>query len=142
VIEHIPEDTSVLAEMREALRPRGGALIAVPQHPYLWSSVDELSLHQRRYRRGELETKARAAGFDVVATTSFNAVLLPLAFVSRFRGRFAEGGNRTDLSAVEIRPPQIVNSLLRVVLEAEVALTLLGIRWPAGTSRIVVLRRV
>src|SRR6185369_13953436 len=83
VIEHIPEDEDVLREMYSAIVPGGGAIIAVPQHPFLWSSFDEVSHHQRRYARGELERKALAAGFRVEWSNSYNAVLMPLMLVKR-----------------------------------------------------------
>jgi len=55
VIEHIPEDETVLRAMRTCLRPGGGAIVTVPQHPWLWSPFDDAAHHCRRYRRGELE---------------------------------------------------------------------------------------
>ena len=55
VIEHIEDDEMVLQAMHGALRKRGGIVVAVPQHPALWSAADEMAHHVRRYRRGELE---------------------------------------------------------------------------------------
>ncbi len=54
VIEHIEEDTAALTQMYQALKPGGGLLITVPQHRFLWSAVDEMSYHKRRYHRNEL----------------------------------------------------------------------------------------
>ena len=61
VLEHVAEDERVLHELYRALRPGGGVLLSVPQHQFLWSKSDEISLHKRRYRRGELESKCRKA---------------------------------------------------------------------------------
>src|SRR5256885_5971524 len=55
VIEHIAEDEAVLCELRGATRPGGGVIIAVPQHPWMWSRADDVAFHQRRYAKGELE---------------------------------------------------------------------------------------
>jgi hypothetical protein len=52
--------------MSEAARPGGGVILAVPQHPFLWSDFDEKAHHVRRYRRGELEQKTEKAGMRVV----------------------------------------------------------------------------
>src|ERR1700728_3003871 len=38
VLEHIEDDAAVLLEMHRALRADGGILLAVPQHPSLWSA--------------------------------------------------------------------------------------------------------
>ena len=54
VLEHIEDDNEVLLAMHRALRCGGGIVLAVPQHPWLWSKTDEVAHHKRRYRRGEL----------------------------------------------------------------------------------------
>jgi SAM-dependent methyltransferase len=53
VIEHIDEDRDVLKEMYDAVRPGGGILLTVPQHAWLWSEVDNISFHKRRYKRSD-----------------------------------------------------------------------------------------
>ena len=64
VIEHIADDEAVLRGMRAAMRRGGGVILAVPQHPWLWSLADEMAYHERRYRVGELEIKLRRNGFE------------------------------------------------------------------------------
>ena len=49
VIEHIKEDKLVLSRLSRALKKGGVLLITVPQHRWLWSSVDEYACHVRRY---------------------------------------------------------------------------------------------
>jgi SAM-dependent methyltransferase len=139
VIEHIADDEGVLRGMRAATRNGGGTIIAVPQHPWLWSQADDLAHHQRRYRRGELETKLRRNGFEVLFSSSFTALLLPLMAASRLMG----GANKQDDDRFrEFRLNPHVNRLFTAILRAEVAMTLAGCRWPAGGSRIVVARAV
>jgi SAM-dependent methyltransferase len=137
VIEHIAEDEAVLEQIHRALLPGGGFLVAVPQHPRLWSEIDDLSFHQRRYRRGELESKLRATNFEVLYSTSYTALLLPLMIASRL---FA-GKNRQDVGCREFDIDPKLNAAMRFVLQGEVALTLRGISWPAGGSRVVVARK-
>jgi SAM-dependent methyltransferase len=139
VLEHIEDDQAALREMHRALKPGGGAMIAVPQHPRLWSASDELAHHQRRYRRGELEQKLSAAGFEVVFSSSYIVLLLPMLIVNRFLPPRRE----KDRSALdrEMQLAPSVNSMLGAITSAEVALTLAGARWPVGGSRIVVARR-
>jgi SAM-dependent methyltransferase len=138
VIEHIADDEAVLRGLRAATPTGGGTIIAVPQHPWLWSRADEIAHHQRRYRRGELEEKLQRCGFEVLFSSSFTALLLPPMAASRLIG----AGNKTDDVFHEFKLNPRVNRLFTAVLRAEVRLTLAGMRWPAGGSRIVVGRAV
>jgi SAM-dependent methyltransferase len=139
VIEHIADDEGVLRGMRAATRTGGGTIIAVPQHPWLWSHADDISHHQRRYRRGELEAKLRRNGFEVLFSSSFTALLLPLMAASRLIGR----DSKTDDDVLgEFTLNRRVNAMFIAVLRAEIRMTLAGWRWPAGGSRIVVGRAV
>jgi SAM-dependent methyltransferase len=138
VIEHIADDEAVLRGLRAATETGGGTIVAVPQHPWLWSRADEIAHHERRYRRGELEMKLRRNGFEVLFSSSFTALLLPLMAASRLKPR----GKEADADVYEFGLNPAVNQLLLWMLRAEVRLTLAGIRWPAGGSRVVVGRAV
>ena len=141
VIEHIAEDAAVLAAMRQATRSGGGAIISVPQHPWLWSTADDLAYHQRRYKRGELEAKLVAAGYEIAASSSYTALLLPLMTASRLKARLMPSAGTQDVNR-EFAVNPAVNGLFKALLRAEVRLTLAGMRWPAGGSRVVVARAV
>jgi hypothetical protein len=65
--------------------------------------------------------------------------LLPLMVVSRMAGRGQQ--SRDDPNREFILNPKI-NGLFTAILRAEVRLTLAGLNWPAGGSRIVVGRAV
>jgi SAM-dependent methyltransferase len=135
VIEHIEEDEAVLRGIHASLRPGGGLVVAVPQHPSLWSKADEIAHHVRRYRRGELEAKFRRNGFEVLFSSSYTALLLPLFAASRLR-------KARDDDPYEFAVDPLVNRTLLKTLQAEVRLTLAGMRWPLGGSRVVVGRAV
>ena len=139
VIEHIVEDEDVLRSAYRALRTGGGMVISVPQHPWLWSTADEVAYHERRYKRGEMEQKLVKNGFRVVFSTSFCSTLLPMMIASRFmeRRRQKSGGEQA-MSDIEAKPPAVINTILKAVLQAEVSSILAGIRYPAGGSRVVV----
>jgi SAM-dependent methyltransferase len=136
VLEHIAEDEVVLRQMHQALVPGGGVIVTVPQHPALWSAADDLAFHVRRYRRGEMETKLNAAGFRVVRSTSFTALLLPLFALSRLAKRKAT--SMQEFTEQEFKISPIVNSILLAATQLEVSMTLAGVSWPAGGSRVVV----
>ena len=137
VIEHIEDDIAVLRAVHAALKPNGVLIGSVPQHKFLWSSYDEVGRHFRRYGMPELRHKLEKTGFRVVETTSFNALLLPLLWLSRTRSVKNEA-NVLD----ELRIGFVANQLLAAVLALEFELVKLGVRWPAGGSRIFVARRI
>jgi SAM-dependent methyltransferase len=138
VLEHIEEDEAVLTAMRLALRRDGGILLAVPQHPILWSRDDERALHVRRYRRGELDRKVRDAGFTILFSGSFNTLLLPLMAASRWMSSKTETGADSELPWREFDLPDLINRFFKGVLQLEISLTLSGLRFPVGGSRVIV----
>ena len=93
--------------IRAATQTGGGTIIAVPQHPWLWSRADDIAYHQRRYRRGELEAKLRRNGFEVLFSSSFTALLLPLMAASRLRqpGSEQDDGDRPRVHVEPSRQP-------------------------------------
>jgi SAM-dependent methyltransferase len=137
VLEHVDEDDHTLAQLFQATRPGGGLLVSVPQHPWLWSAVDEFSRHRRRYRAGELATKVRAAGYRVVRTTSFVSLLLPVVALSRLRDR-----RKVDYDpATEYRLPRALERVFAGTMSVERKLISAGVSLPAGSSLLMVARR-
>jgi 2-polyprenyl-3-methyl-5-hydroxy-6-metoxy-1,4-benzoquinol methylase len=78
VLEHIEDDGAALARYFQILEPGGALLVKVPAHKFLYGTVDEASLHFRRYARAELRTKLEATGFVVEKIHHMNmAATLP-----------------------------------------------------------------
>lgn len=87
VLEHIEDDVAVLRTCHEKMKPGGRILIYVPAFPVLYSSMDKLVGHCRRYTRSDLAEKMRLAGFEVfrneyVDSAGFLASLLFKVFGS------------------------------------------------------------
>jgi len=137
VLEHIPDDGAALEEIHAVLQPGGLLLLTVPQHPWLWSSVDEYSGHQRRYTAAELRAKLRAARFEIVWMTSFVTLLLPALLASRRAARVRE----TLDPVSELRLPRSVDFAFDKVMALERTLIRWGICLPVGGSLLVVSRR-
>jgi SAM-dependent methyltransferase len=138
VLEHIDEDDTVLAEMFRATRRGGGILLTVPQHPWLWSSVDAHARHKRRYTRRQLVEKVVRAGFTLGRATSFVSLLLPAMLVSRLWRR---AGGRSGDPLPELAVGRITNAVLSHILGLERALIARGISFPAGGSLLMVARK-
>jgi SAM-dependent methyltransferase len=139
VLEHIEDDTLVLAQAHRALKPGGGLMLTVPQHRFLWSRYDEHAHHVRRYEAAEIAEKVTRAGFRTVMTTSFVSLLLPLLAWSR-RARPAPQGNYDVLA--DLRVGMVVNAVLETVLAGERALIRCGLRFPAGGSRLLLAQKI
>jgi SAM-dependent methyltransferase len=136
VLEHIDEDEIVLNEMYKALKPRGGIILTVPQHPWLWSYQDEAACHVRRYTAEDIRRKVMDAGFDIVRMTSFVFFLLPFMWVSRklTRRKFSD-----PLAELKIGTP--LNEIFKVVMKLEEMVIELGVDFPAGGSLLIVAKK-
>jgi len=132
VLEHIEEDDMVIKQMYAALKPLGGLVLTVPQHPILWSGADDSACHVRRYEMTELQNKLKNAGFSIKRTSSFVFLLLPLMFISRFA--FKHKYNRQR----ELSPNRIINGVLELILLLEVVLIKIGLSLPFGGTRFIV----
>lgn len=136
VLEHIEEHELVLENVRESLRAEGGVIFTVPQHPWLWSKVDEDAYHKRRYKRKQLSLLLRSLGFEILRDTSFMFFLLPLMLMQRLLG----SKKSTYKPSAELVLPQKVDKMFESVLECERVFIRLGVRFPIGGSRLVVAR--
>ncbi len=65
VLEHVEDDASALETCRALLAERGSLLITVPADPTLWTALDDLVGHRRRYTKAGLTSKLEGAGFRV-----------------------------------------------------------------------------
>lgn len=138
VLEHIQEDKEVLKQMYKAIKPGGGLILTVPQHMFLWSTVDEDSHHFRRYNSKELKSKVESCGFKVIRTTSFVTFLLPLFFLSRLRFRKTES-QKGYMSEFNLN--KYVNFFFEKILGLEHLLIKSGISLPIGSSLLLVARK-
>jgi SAM-dependent methyltransferase len=142
VLEHIPEDDRVLAEIARILKPGGVLIATVPQHPWMWSTADDLALHQRRYRRGELAQKAKAAGLQPLYESSFTTVAFPLMAASRLWGRLQRRKQSlAELADSHFDMPAAGNGLLLALARLEHRLRRMGVPLPFGGSQVLVARR-
>jgi SAM-dependent methyltransferase len=135
VLEHVQEDEEMLGAIRHALRPGGGLLLTVPQHPRLWSRHDEIAKHVRRYEARALAGLVERAGFRVVHRTSFVTLLLPLMLLSRRREREGTGAESEGMQV-----GGVLNRVLGGVMGVERAMITAGLRLPVGGSLLLVAR--
>jgi len=136
VIEHINEDELVFSNLSRALKRGGALLVTVPQHRWLWSTVDEYACHVRRYTRAELVNKMTRSGLMVEYVTSFVSLLVPLMWLSRLRA-----GDTNYDPMDEFRIPGWLNRCLELAMSLELGLLKIGFRLPFGGSLLLIAKK-
>jgi SAM-dependent methyltransferase len=142
VLEHIGADERVMAEVFDALRPGGLFVVTVPQYAWMWSPLDDLVRHKRRYGRRDLVGKLRRAGFEVVYSTSFVTTLFPCMLLARLRSRMRRRSDDTKTQlAAEVDLPGPLNRVFDWVMRVDEAALRVGASLPFGGSLLAVARR-
>ena len=116
VIEHIDDDSIALENIYEMLKKDGFLIISVPQHMLLWSKLDEIVKHKRRYSRQDLIDKLKAINFDIDYVTSFVFVLFPLMLISRLLDKVDTTQQSEDHEFEKrVKFPKFLNSILNSI---------------------------
>ena len=80
VIEHIESDHAFLIFVHSLLKPGGILYVTVPAHQWLWSLIDDIGGHYRRYNKN-MVLNLLTPNFEILYFTYFFRVLtLPIFF--------------------------------------------------------------
>ncbi|MCX8501215.1 MAG: class I SAM-dependent methyltransferase, partial [Alphaproteobacteria bacterium] len=135
VIEHCPDDTAIMRQVYEALKPGGKVIVATPAFMAFWSHNDDFAQHLRRYTRGDYRRLAAETGFSLRDSRYFMFFLSPLYWLSRkTKGKTMTAEQLERAIQKEHQTPHpLLNWLLGLVFKAE---TPVGhwLRFPWGTS--------
>jgi 2-polyprenyl-3-methyl-5-hydroxy-6-metoxy-1,4-benzoquinol methylase len=142
VIEHVQDDIAAIGNMSKMLHRGGTLVVSVPQHMFLWSRLDELVKHKRRYSRRELIGKLQQNGFNISYCSSFVFVLFPLLWISRI---FDRGTDQPQLAEGEfdkrVRFSKTVNWILDRIMRIDEMLIRFGVSLPVGGTLLVVAQK-
>ena len=142
VLEHIEDDRAAMANIFEMLSENGRLVLSVPQYMFLWSNLDEIVFHKRRYSRREMVRKLTDAGYVIERTTSFVFTLFPLMLVSRLFDRklkpTADDGQALDR---RVRFSGFTNALFDAVMRIDEFLIRLGLSLPFGGTLVLVAKK-
>lgn len=83
VLEHLPDENAALLEVRKHIAPGGKFICTVPAHKLLWSAMDEIYGHKKRYSKEELRAALEKGGFKDIRIAYFMAPLAPLVYLRR-----------------------------------------------------------
>jgi hypothetical protein len=134
VLEHQPNDRSLLGDI-VAKMDRGAMLfITVPALGALWSKWDEELGHYRRYTRASLSALLREFPLDVVEVSYLFPELVPAALVRKVIRRTAAAGTSAGATEFPDLQPRLNNVLYGIG-----SLTMKVRRWmPFGSSVLAV----
>jgi SAM-dependent methyltransferase len=141
VLEHIDADETAMARVHDALVPGGVFLVTVPQYPSMWSRLDELVHHKRRYTRGDLTAKLSRAGFEVAYLTSFVCALFPFMLLSRMLPRRDAAGGEAEEFQAEVQLPRALNVVFDRIMHIDEVAVRAGLSLPFGGSLVAVARK-
>jgi SAM-dependent methyltransferase len=140
VIEHCRDDVQALREIWRVLAPGGLCVLTVPALMILWSNLDRVSQHFRRYTAGQLRARAEQAGFEILRVSYANTWLFPGILAARLLQRVTQrpGGGAAALDfAMPSRP---LNALLTRIFASEAG-WLARASLPVGSSVVAALRK-
>jgi 2-polyprenyl-3-methyl-5-hydroxy-6-metoxy-1,4-benzoquinol methylase len=84
VLEHIEDDQAMIKNIRQMLKKGGKLILTVPAHRFLWSSIDVVSGHKRRYQLKKLKKMMVNNGFEVLEAKYFFAFLFPFLILRKW----------------------------------------------------------
>jgi ubiquinone/menaquinone biosynthesis C-methylase UbiE len=132
-LEHINDDRKALIEWHRVLKNKGKLIIFVPAFMSIWSELDHISDHYRRYGRNELRLKLKKSKFKINRISFWNSLFfLPIFLIRLYYGNIhtkikMDGYNRLQL------PNPFMNRLLFSILKVENSI-LTQYNMPIGAS--------
>jgi SAM-dependent methyltransferase len=92
VLEHLPDRSAMLREIKRVLAPGGHLILTLPALRMLWSGSDVAAGHYLRYSKRTIRRELVAAGFTVERSRYFFVLtVLPLLILRAMPHRFGRG---------------------------------------------------
>jgi 2-polyprenyl-3-methyl-5-hydroxy-6-metoxy-1,4-benzoquinol methylase len=142
VIEHCPDDLSIVKQAAKALKPGGKLIITTPALDFFWSHNDDYAKHLRRYTKKQFQKIADDANLKLIDSRYFMFFLSPLLWLSR-KTKPKNLSDKELLKAIEKEhkvPSLILNKILATIFKAETPTGQI-LRFPWGTSIIGVFQK-
>jgi SAM-dependent methyltransferase len=132
VLEHIEDDSGSIKRLYGCLKPGGGIAIYVPAFMCLWSQMDELVGHYRRYSRDELCQKVSLAGFQILTCHYVDSIGFFAWLYLRYKGYKAGDAAGSDTS---------LKFFDKVLYPFSHVIDLLGCRYLFGKSLLLIAQK-
>lgn len=134
VLEHQANDGLFIKHCYGLLKKNGTLFLTVPAGMWLWSRIDEMSGHKRRYEKEDLHAKLTKAGFRIVFTNYWSVLTLPLYIV--FRLYFARDKATSSVDWYLHTPQMAFNIFLYYLLRLEQRF-FFNFRYPRGATLVI-----
>jgi len=92
VLEHIEDDLNILRKMKNNLTNDGLIYLYLPAKMSLWTELDEIVGHYRRYEIREIREKCKSCGLKVVASHYADSVGFFASLLMKFVGYNSKKG--------------------------------------------------
>jgi len=118
-LEHTEKPENILRSATNILKDEGLLLITVPAYSWMWSKIDELGHHYRRYDKDAIKREIEGEGFENLYLSYFITLLFPLAFIHRkiISFFFPKKRMRSDFDIK--KPINILNKILYYIMNIE-----------------------
>jgi|GEM_PF-546267 len=137
VVEHVADDEMFLRHCLKFLKPNGIAVITTPAFMWLWSDIDTMSGHFRRYTKTTMQKIIHPQSAQLLSQKYFYGSLLLPYLASRMMTRFKSA---EKISQEERLLPPTVNKVFNGLLALENQFSFLG-GLPLGTSLFTVIKK-
>jgi len=116
-LEHMEDDCQTLKEWKRILKPNGKLIIFVPAWKTLWSNLDRISHHYRRYSYSDLKMKLIGADFNIHRLSFWNVLLfIPILIYKKIESL---NGINTAHKHQSSLPSNFMNKLFKSILSIE-----------------------
>lgn len=144
VVEHVENDQGFLAQCKSLLSQGGRLFLTVPAGMELWTDIDRISGHKRRYTRLNLITLLTHAGFTVTDIRYFGFFqYIPYFLMKKMVSRRVVSKNADEVMLIKeilAPPPLVIHAFLMFLFRLEELLHRV-VPLPFGTSLIIAAKK-
>ncbi len=138
MLEHLEDDLAGTKDIYNALKPKTGfSILTVPAYQFMWSHMDTIAHHYRRYTYTNFKKLLLDAGFKIEKLSYFNSFLFPLALIFKLLEKKPKKND--DESFLPTLHP-LINTTFKEIYAFEKHF-LNTIKFPFGVSLIAVVKK-
>lgn len=143
VMEHIKDDGQLVRNCFNVLRKNGKLIIFVPALQVLWSDLDRMSMHYRRYTANNLQALIASVNvkYKIIKSSYTNFFLFVPILILRLTQRLIKKiFSQYDSSCLK-KPPSAINSILKIIFSSE-RFFLRFLNFPIGVSYVCIIEKI
>jgi len=144
VLEHIPLDKKMTSWIYDHLKYGGYAIVTVPAYKFLWTQMDDVVHHLRRYNKKQLVDLFKDK-FEIKKFSFYNFFLFPVKFfflvvVKLMRKLKINNMNRSYNDIILKKPLALINLVFKYILYLESEI-IPKFSLPLGVSMIILVQK-